>query len=166
MIRVTPEQNASAPISIGHYALLSMDRLALLIPQHQVRSLEPALDVQRTQARDAAWISTAGVNWPVYCLSEDLWPNLEVPANRHICALLQSGAGLLGVLCDQVATLERTELDILPLPHCMRTQDTPLLGLVLHAGRVLCVSSANHLLNCVVPRQDTDKHEHLLGRAS
>ncbi len=162
MIGGLPDQTGSEPVTIGRYAVLTMDERALLIPQHQLHALEPAIDVQRSEAEDAGWIAVAGVNWPVYCLSEDLRPIREAPVDRHICVLLESGAGLLGVLSDQVVLLEQMELEILPLPRCMRTAGTPLQGLVLHAERVLCVTSANNLLDCVgLQRAPTDKSDPL-----
>ena len=57
------------------------------------------------------------------------------------------------MLCDQVIMLERTGLDILPLPGCMRTPNSPLQGLVLDGEGVLCVTSADDLLGCVTPEQ-------------
>ncbi len=170
MIVGPPDQAAAEPMAIGRYAVLTMDELALLIPQHQVHALEPAFDVQRSEGEDAGSIAVAGASWPVYCLSKDLRPIREVPADRHICVLLESGAGLLGVLCDQVVMIEQMGLDILPLPRCMRTPGTPLQGLVLHAERVLCVTSADDLLGCIGLQQGTADEpgppQRLQGRAS
>lgn len=137
------------------YAVLTMDNLGLLIPQHQLHALEPGFDVQRAEGDDLGWIAVAGAGagagarCPVYCLSEDLKPIREVPAGRRICVLLEIGAGLFGVLCDQVVMLDPAGIEILPLPDCMRTPNTPLQGLVLHGGRVSCVTSAQDLLACV-----------------
>ncbi len=170
MIGGLPDQNGSEMVAVARYAVLTIDERALLIPQQQLHALEPAFDVQRSEAGDAGWIAVAGVNWPVYCLSEDLRPIREAPADRHFCVLLESGAGLLGVLCDQVVMLEQMELEILPLPRCMRTAGTPLQGLVLHSERVLCVTSADDLLDCVGlrrgPTDESDPLQRLPGSAS
>jgi hypothetical protein len=66
--------------------------------------------------------------------------------------------------------LEQEGLGILPLPRCMRTPGTPLQGLVLHAERVLCVTSADDLLGCVGlqqgPVDEPGPLQRLQGRAS
>ena len=153
MIGKRPDETRFEPAASGRYAMLTMDELGLLIPQHQVHTLEPAFDVQRSEGEDADWIDVAGARSLVYCLSENLQPIREVPAGRHICVLLESGGDLFGVLCDQVVMLEQAELDILPLPECMHAPDTPLRGLVLHGEKVLCVSSADDLLACLGEKQ-------------
>ena len=157
-------------MTAGRYAVLTMDNLALLIPQHQVHALEPAFDVRRSEGDDLGWIAVAGARSPVHCLSEDMQPTREVPAGRHICVLLDTGDGLFGVLCDQVVMLDQAGLEILPLPGCMRTPSTPLHGLVLHGERVLCVTSAQDLLACAgetgQPDADSAPARLLVGRAS
>jgi len=134
---------------IGRYALLVMDGLQLLVPQNQVQALEPGFDVQHPDAGGVGWITVAGARSPVYCLSQDLTPLPEAPASRKICVLLESGAGLFGVLCDQVTMFERTEREIRPLPPCMGAAGTPIQGLMLHGEQVLCVSTADDLLTCL-----------------
>ena len=170
MIRKHPDQTRFGSVTAGRYAVLTMDNLRLLVPQHQVHALEPGFDALRSEGDETRWIAVAGARSPVYCLSEDLKPIHEVPASRHICVLLNIGAGLFGVLCDQVVMLEQAGLEILPLPECMRTLNTPLQGLVLQGEQVLCVSSAQDLLACVGDqRQPVDNPaaaQLLQGRAS
>ena len=151
-----PEEARFGPVTTGRYAVLTMDNLDLLIPQHQVHALEPGVDVRRSEGEEVGWIAVAGSPSPVYCLSEDLRPLREVPAGRRICVLLDLGPRLFGVLCDQVVMLDRAGIEVLPLPACMRTPGTPLQGLVLQGERVLCVTSAQDLLACV-GRQDLDE---------
>ena len=155
MIAGRSDEARSGAVTTGRYAVLTMDTLGLLIPQHQVHALEPGFDVQRSDGDEVGWITVTGTDSPVYCLSEDLRPIREVPAGRHICVLLDIGARLIGVLCDQVVMLEQAGLQILPLPGCMRTPGTPLHGLVLNGERVLCLTSADDLLACV-SEQDLD----------
>ena len=148
-----PCDSCYEPAATGRYTVLSIGQLDLLIPQHQVHALEPAIDVQRSNGEATGWITIAGARANVYCLSENLLPMQEVPTDRHICVLLDIGCGLFGILCDQVIMFEQTELDIKPLPECMCVQDTPILGLVLHDEKVLCVSSAEDLQACVSEEQ-------------
>jgi len=151
-----PDEARFRPMTTGRYAVLTMDHLGLLIPQHQVHALEPGFDVQRSQGDGVDWIAVGGAPSPVYCLSADLMPIREVPAGRHICVLLDTGTRLFGVLCDQVVMLDQAGLEMLPLQGCMRTPGTPLHGLVLHGERVLCVTAADDLLACVGQR-DVDE---------
>lgn len=146
MIGERAAQSLSGSGVTSRYAVLSIDNLGLLIPQHQLHALEPGFDVERHEGDALGWIAVAGVRSPVYCLSDELKPIREVPRSRRICALLDIGATLVGLLCDQVTMLEQAGIEILPLPECMRTPGTPLHGLALHAERVLCVTSAQHLL--------------------
>ena len=149
MIGQRQDEARSGLVTTGRYAVLTMDGLGLLIPQHQVHALEPGVDVQRSQGDGADWIAVGGAPSPVYCLSADLKPIREVPAGRHICVLLDIGPRLFGVLCDQVVMLDQAGLDIPPLQGCMRTPGTPLHGLVLQGEQVMCVTSADDLLACM-----------------
>ena len=149
MIGTPPFEVPTGSAAIGLYAVLVMDGLELLIPQNQVHALEPGFDVQHPDAGGVGWITVAGTRSPVYCLSRDLQPLREAPASRHICALLDSGAGLFGVLCDEVTMFEQAAHEITPLPACMGSADMPLQGLMLHGEQVLCVGSADDLLACL-----------------
>ena len=137
----------------GRYTVLYLDELALVVPQHEVRTLEPAFDVTHPEGGEVGSIAVAGTNWPVYCLSEDLRPIRVAPAERRICVLLESSAGLLGVLCDEVVMLEQDEWQTLPLPECMHTPDTPIGGMLLQGDRALCVTSVAGLLACIGQQQ-------------
>ena len=124
-----------------------MGALRLLLPQNQVYALEPGLDVVHAAGEDLGWIEVADGRWPVCCLSEDLQPVRQIPPGRNICALLHTDAGPFGVLCDQVVMLgHQAEVDLLPVPACMRTTAMRLRGLVLDGEHVLCVASAPDLL--------------------
>lgn len=146
MISQSPLEAPTGPAAFTRYALLTMDGLQLLMPQNQVHALEPSFDVQYPDTGGVGWITVAGLRSPVYCLSEDLKPLRKTPASRPICVLLDGGAGLFGVLCDEVTMFEQDEPNIAPLPACMRTPGTPLRGVVLDGEQVLCVGSADGLL--------------------
>lgn len=149
MIGRHPEPTLPGPATTDRYGVLTLDELSLLIPQQQIHALEPGFDVQRAEGDGGAWIAVAGDLYPVYCLSEDLRPVPETRGGRRICVLLDTGSRLFGLLCDQVAMLDRARTETVPLPECMRTPDTPLQELALHGERVFCVTSAPELLACV-----------------
>ena len=132
----------------GRFTVLDLDRLSLLVPQHQVQALEPAFDVQFS-GTGVGWISVSGTRSPVYCLSNDLQTTRAVPTDYPICVLLNADDNRFGLLCKQVQMVEESEADISPLPECMRTAENPLWGLLQQGEKVLCATSAHDLLACL-----------------
>ncbi|MGD8589904.1 MAG: hypothetical protein PVG22_13845 [Chromatiales bacterium] len=131
------------------HVVLQMGRLALLIPHHQAHTFEPTMDVIRSQDEGVGWFSLDGTRSPVYCLSEDLQPITEVPADRRICVLLNTDAEIFGLLCTHVGLFEQIKPDIQPVPECMRVPKLPVRGLVTQGEEVLYVTSAQDLLSCL-----------------
>jgi hypothetical protein len=146
---VHPVETASESLPVQRYVVVQMGRLGLLIPQHQTHSLEPSMDVTRSQTEGFGWFSQHRTRSPVYCLSEDLQPITEVPDDRRICVLLNIDAERFGLLCSQVALFEPIESKVEPVPECMRRPKQPIRGLVVHGERVLYVTSAQDLLSCL-----------------
>jgi hypothetical protein len=138
-----------APTESPRYVLLRMGGVDILVPQSQVQALESADDVQRSADDERAWINMGGARWEVFCLTADLRSSGECPAARRICVLLRSDTDRFGILCDQVTVLAQAEINILPLPVCMHTPETPVRALALHGRRVLCVTTAEDLLVCL-----------------
>ena len=62
MIDKTHEVERFRPEASARYAALSIGQLTLLIPQRQVRALEPAIDVQQAEGDDAGhlWVVMEG----------------------------------------------------------------------------------------------------------
>jgi len=147
MTGIHPAPHHPGPQPAAHYVLLSMDTLRLLIPQNQVRTLEPGFEVRYPDTGGTGWIEIEDMRSPVYCLSRNLEPLVTPPASRNVCVLLESEHGLFGVLCDQVAMFG--EIAAEPLPKCMRSAGTPIRGLALHGEQVLCIGSAAGLLACL-----------------
>lgn len=136
-------------MTTDRYAIMQLGRLSLLIPQHQVHTLEPMNEVQPTQGEGVGWLEIGGERSPVYCLSEDLQPIPMIPADRSICVVLDSDSKPFGLLCNQVSLFKANDLDIKPLPECMCTRNTPLRGLVLYDDKILCITYAHDLLVCL-----------------
>jgi CheW-like domain len=141
------------PAPQERYVIVTLGELRLLLPQHQIYTLEAALDVERPEGEEQrGWISIDGASWPVYCLSADLRPLREVPPARRICLLLRIDDSLLGLLCDGVTLYGgQGEPRILPLPGCMQAPNTPLRGLALQGEEVLCLTCAEELRACADP---------------
>lgn len=148
--------------SLSSYLIVTLDRLQLLLPQHQVYALEPTFEVTYPEGDTLGQIALEGMVWPVCCLSEELEPMHRVPSSRHICVLLHTDTGLFGLLCDQVVLTKWSgEVARVPLPACMQTPDSRVRGLVLQGERILCMTSTEDLLACagVGPSPTTQPHE-------
>ncbi len=135
----------------GTTALLSISDLRLALPQHEICALESAADIEteETKPLSVGWIHFKQERWPVYCLSPELSLLVIVPKARRSCAVLNTGAGYIGVLCDEVTfgiqpTLEQQQ----PLPPAMRMSDSPIVGLVaLDEDQVACATNTEHLVD-------------------
>lgn len=134
----------------GAMALLSIADLRLALPQQEICALESAtdIDVDETKPLSVGWVHFRQERWPVYCLSPELTLLVIVPKARRSCAVLDTGAGYLGILCDEAAfgiqpTLERQQ----PLPPAMRTPGSPIAGLIaLEEDDVACATNTARLV--------------------
>jgi len=138
------------PETDGEAALLDISGLRLMLPQSEMRALEAAtaLDTDETKPFSVGWVRLNGERWPVYCLSPELSLLVVVPKERRSCLVLGSGAGYIGILCDefsvgvQIPPEQRHDL-----PPAMRMADTPIVGLAaLDDDEVACITSAERLI--------------------
>ena len=138
-----PEARAVRP-----YSMLKLDFLVLLIPQHEVRGLEPADDIDTSEppVNGVGWIRVGNQRCPVFCFSEQLRRLNEVPVTRRICAVLAVGEHVFGILCSEVAMLRLPEQRASAMPEAMILPGRPVHALALHEGTVMCVSSAARLI--------------------
>jgi hypothetical protein len=132
-------------------ALLKINGLHLLLPQGEIRTLESATDVDATATalHSAGWITYAQKRWPVYCLSDELALLAVVPSERRACAMLATGAGYIGILCDDMIVLKDFSAQRYELPVAMKLPDTPILHLVAYEQGMACVSNANQLTSYI-----------------
>ena len=136
------------------YAILMFEDLHLVVPQGDVRTLEPISAVAPPEQDDATVGSIAfqGDAWPVYCLASDLQPLRTLPATRRVCALLDTGDRYFGLTCDQIRTLTNSAPRLLSIPPCMHTRDSPIQALALYEkGGLGCVTSAVQLADFLSP---------------
>lgn len=147
---MAPESNKSGlgASTLYPYSVLKLDFLALLVPQQEVRGLEPAADIETSEppANGVGWILVGSERCPVYCFSEQLRRLSEVPATRRICAVLAVGQHTFGILCSEVAMLRLPDQRVSPMPDAMILPGRPIHALALHEGTVMCVSSAARLI--------------------
>lgn len=130
------------------YGALKLDLLVLLVPQQEVRTLEPLDDVETVEppAYGVGWIRFGNERHPVYCFSEQLRRLQKVPATRRICAVLTAGEHTFGVMCSEVSMLRLPDVRVSPMPEAMILPGRPIHALALHEDTVMCVSSAARLL--------------------
>lgn len=129
-------------------AVLTLDGRRLLLPQRQVQSLEPLLDLVRDSgiANAVGMIAFAGYWWPVYCLSGNLDVLSDIPPTRRVVTLLSDGEHLLALLCDQVEALDEEQPRLYPLPACMAGAVPALQALTLQQGELGCVTDTARLV--------------------
>ena len=132
---------------LENFALLVFDGLPLLIPQSDIYSLEPTVDMNLSVVHDGSvgHIEQSGNFWDLYALSADLSLLKSCPDTYHIAILLKNVQPVYGLLCEQISTIARGEIRIYPLPTIMNTDNSPLLALALVGEEVSYISSASAL---------------------
>ncbi|MDD1606491.1 MAG: hypothetical protein LUP96_07335 [Methylococcaceae bacterium] len=129
-----------------HFAVLSFDGLQLLIPQNDIYSLEPIVDITPSADNSSLGQLQQGSQvWSLYALSSDLTLLTSRPDSYHIVILMKNVQPAFGLLCEQVQTIERSQIRIHPVPPAMNCKNSPLLALALTGEEVRCISSASAL---------------------
>ena len=145
---MTPSSRSTGSLdSNTDLALVAMDGVRLVLPQTAIRSLEPVLDIESGDG-DGAMAGSLffeGRPWPVYCLGEDFRALRRIPEARRVCVVLTLTEGYLGLLSDGVTMLKRERAEVSPVPACMRSGHSPLLGLAVLEQGLGCVSSVDSL---------------------
>ena len=73
-------------------AVLGVDGLKLLLPQNELRTLEPVEEVEQASHEhgEVGWLSLADQQCPVFCVSGDLTLLAEIPQQRRIAVMLNA----------------------------------------------------------------------------
>jgi hypothetical protein len=125
-----------------HFACLTFAGIQLLIPQTDIYSLEPTVDMTPTAESDSVGqLELAGTTWTLYALGADLNLLHQCPDDYHIVILLKNKP-LFGLLCEQITSIGRKELSIHAIPAAMQNPASPLLALALIGDQVRYISSA------------------------
>lgn len=135
----------------GTTALLDIGELRLALPQGEICALESAADIDtdETKPLSVGWIHFRQERWPVFCVSPELDLLTVVPKARRSCVVLNTGAGYIGILCDECnfgvqLTLEQQQ----PLPPAMEAPGSPITGLVaLEHDNVACATASRRLVD-------------------
>ena len=128
-------------------ALLKINSLNLLLPQGDIRTLESSTDINLVAPalHSVGWVSYQQKHWPVYCLSEELALLDVIPPERRACAMLNMGAGYIGIMCDDMVVLKNYTAQRYELPIAMKAANTPILYLVGYEQGIASVCNAGRL---------------------
>lgn len=133
-------------LNLGHsdyFANLIFSDIQLLIPQGDIFSLEPSLDIIDIKEKNSiGQVQQAGITWSLYALSGDLEVLKERPKQAHIVVLFKHTEPASGLLCEQISTIASKELLIQDIPAAMYAKDSPLLALAIYQNEVRFISSA------------------------
>lgn len=126
------------------FIMLAFGGLQLLIPQSDIYSLEPTVDVTSTVTHNGSvgQLKQSGNAWSLYAFSSELSLLPSCPDSYHIAILMKNVQPLYGLLCEQVDTIDRSQISIHPVPAAMHPENSPLLALALHGQDVFYISSA------------------------
>jgi hypothetical protein len=136
--------------------VLGLERCALVLAQTEVLALESVLDLQShaAPARNVTGtVQFAGRDCVVYSLDGDLNAVPTLPAQHRICAVLNHPRGPFALSCSEVRMVERSALELHPLPRAFAARSGPLRALVVMGGRLLLGSTAAALLTHVAQPQ-------------
>ncbi len=139
------QTNASYPTEWPvHFANLVFGDLQLLIPQTDIYTLEPTIDMLPSVATigSVGQLKQSDNVWSLYALSDDLTLLSHCPDTYRIAILMKNSQPSYGLLCEQVQTIARSELTIYPLPTVMNGENSPLLALAVYGDEVRYISSA------------------------
>jgi hypothetical protein len=133
--------------SSDYFANVTFAGLQLLIPQSDIYSLEPTVDM--TPCLDAigavGQLQQGNEVWSLYALSSDLSLLDRCPDSYRIAVLLKNVKPVFGLLCEQIDSLARNQISIHPVHTAMRNPTSPLLALALHGEEIRYISSASAL---------------------
>jgi hypothetical protein len=138
------QDNAAWP---EHFALLTFAGLRLLIPQSDIRSLEPALDITPCfePIGSVGQLTQEGAVWSLYALSSELSLLPDCPDNYRIVILMKNVQSRYGLLCEDIETIARSQMSIHSVPAIMNAENSPLLAFAIYEDQVLYISSASAL---------------------
>jgi hypothetical protein len=139
--------------------VLGLDGCALILAQTEVLALESVLDMQRAprEARNVTGMLQIGDRpCPVYSLNSDLNSVPMLPPRHRICVVMNHTRGPFALSCCEVRMVERTALELHPLPRAFAARSGPLRALVVMDGRLLLGSTGAALLAHIAQPQQAE----------
>lgn len=126
-----------------HFACLVFADIKLLIPQSDIYSLEPSVDMTTSIVKHGiGQLEQGGTTWTLYALSSRLEILTICPDSYHVAVLMKNTASAYGLLCEQIYTVTRRELSIHAIPAAMQNTKSPLLALAVIGDQIQYISAA------------------------
>ena len=124
---------SSSLSSASKIAVMAVDGARFVVSQNEIVSLESVLDVDAGASGRAGVgrLAFRGESWETFCLSKDMQLLADIPFSRKVCVLLKTSQARVGLLCDSVQAIDYAEFSWYPLPECMKTGRSPVVGLAL-----------------------------------
>jgi hypothetical protein len=122
-----------AAVDASGLVLLHFEGQKLLLPQSEIYALKSVVDIDHSDKPPGGVgrIGFADGRWPVYALTRDFTLMADIPASRRLCILLGQTEGYLGLVFDNLTTLQINLLKHYPLPPCMKNPNSPLQALAI-----------------------------------
>jgi hypothetical protein len=131
--------------------LISIDDQRLVIPQHQIVTLEPVEDLNHKNCVDhsVGWIITEAGQIPVYNLDNELMlTNLD--EKRRIVIVLANAGGDYAILADELNILSADTLVWQELPWAIRSNESPVNRVAVYEQTLICLTNADDLFNDLI----------------
>ena len=143
-------------MGVVNLAVLSFDGVNLLLPQHEVATIEVVNSIIDENDTPGAFgtLKSAGREWPVFALTSDFEKQLECPSNYKFCVGINyvKQAEAFSIACEEVNTLKIENASELKSVHtCMRTPECPIEALVLKDGQLLLMSDVATMRRYLMP---------------
>lgn len=132
-------------MGVVNLAVLSFDGVHLLLPQHEVATIEVVNSIIDENDTPGAFgtLKSAGREWPVFALTSDFEKQLECPSNYKFCVGInyEKQAEAFSIACEEVSTLKiENASDLKSVQACMRTPECPIEALVLKDDQLMLMS--------------------------
>ena len=151
---LTTQNGSVAP----EYVQLTLGRTRLLFPRSELLALEETPETG--PAGDDGSIGMVDRNaaiLPVYNFDEHLQLLGEAQDTRRTCVCLRDGCSAFWILCDKAEIVDGAEMQIIALPECMRSTNTPVQALAMQGTRILCISNMERMSGLIKNSLDDGK---------
>jgi hypothetical protein len=130
----------------AYLAILHIGSVKITLPQNEIRTLEPVLDLRRSEAgRAVGSVELDEGVWPIFSFSEDLLPLAELADARRVCVLLGQDELAFGIACDKVVSVPAEQVRAVPAPEVLARRDSPIVSLAVHGEEILCMTTTQAL---------------------
>ena len=132
------------------FVQLTIGRTRLLFPRSELLALEATPETGT--AGDAGSIGIININdviLSVYNFDEQLQLLGEAQDNRRNCACLGDGNTAFGIMCEKAEIADSAGMQIVNLPACMLSANTPVQALAMQGTRILCICGVERIARLI-----------------